>query len=48
MAYNTWTDDRGNTFSEQYIPKKIVGLHGIGTDLVGTGGSGGSGIDDHE
>ena len=50
MAYNTWTDDKGNTFSAPYIPDKIVGFHGIDPDLVGGGSGGGSssGIDDHE
>ena len=49
MAYTTWTDDHSNTYSEPYIPSKIVGFHGIDPDLVSSGGSGGgSGIDDHE
>ena len=50
MAYTTWTDDKGNTFSAPYIPDKIVGFHGIDPDLVGggSGSGGGSGIDDHE
>ena len=48
MAYTTWTDDKGNTFSAPYIPDKIVGFHGIDPDLVGGGSGGGSGIDDHE
>ena len=53
MAVKTWIDDNGNTFSEPYIPSKIVGFHGIDPDLIGngSGGSGGStgtGTDDHE
>ena len=38
MAYNTWTDDHNNIFSEPYIPEKIVGFHGIDPDLVSSGG----------
>ena len=47
MPYNTWIDDNNNTYSQPYVPKKIVGLHGIDPDLVG-GSGGGGGVDDHE
>lgn len=51
IAVSTWMDDRNNTYSEPYIPEKIVGFHGIDTDLISAGGNGGgtaTGTDDHE
>ena len=37
MAYSTFIDDHSNTYSEPYIPEKIVGFHGIDPDLVSVG-----------
>ena len=37
MAYSTFIDDHSNTYSEPYIPDKIVGFHGIDPDLVSAG-----------